>query len=31
MLKVNQVAKSFDIEPLFHLVTFTVLPGKTSR
>src|SRR5512142_2951109 len=28
MFKVNQVAKTFGIEPLFHSVTFTVLPGE---
>ena len=28
MLKVNQISKSFGIEPLFHSVTFTVLAGE---
>src|SRR5512138_3026735 len=28
MLRVNQVAKSFGIEPLFHSITFSVLPGE---
>src|SRR5512142_1315283 len=28
MFKVNQLAKSFGLEPLFHSVTFTVLPGE---
>ena len=28
MLKVNNISKSFGLEPLFHSVTFTVLPGE---
>ncbi len=28
MLKVNQISKTYGLEPLFHSVTFTVLPGE---